>query len=440
MQPRISPSLLKKIAFTLLTLLLVVFPWRQTPLQASERQINAIVAVVNDGVITRLELNARIKLVTDQLRHNGKPIPSVERLESQVLETMINEQVQLDLAKIAGITLDDAALNQIILNIATDNRLTLSQFHAALTAEGIDYEQYREQLRDEIIISRLRNSQVDSKVSVSPQEVDHFLASSSQLNQHREYRLAHILIATPEAANAATVERAQQQAKQLYQELKQGANFETLAINYSNSAQALEGGDLGWRKAELLPTLFADVATEMQIGDISLPLQNSSGFHLIKLVDMRNTQAIMVKQVNARHILFAATSASELAAAQQRAQAVYQQLKAGADFAELARNVSADSGSAIKGGELGWGKPESYVAQFRRALQTLAEGEISPPFQTEFGWHILQIHGWRETDESDSELRKRAHEALHQRKLEDERNSWLRRLRDESYVEIRREQ
>ncbi|MBF0470518.1 MAG: peptidylprolyl isomerase [Gammaproteobacteria bacterium] len=420
--------------YPILLPLLLLLP---LPLQASISEINTIVAVVNEDVITRLELDERIETTRLQLQAAQKPLPTQSQLEEQILERLITERIQLELAKMIGVSVDDETLNTIILNIAQENRLSLPRFRQALEQEGITYSAFREKIRQEITISRLQTKQVDSKIAVTEQEVDHFLATSSELNRHREYRIAHILISTPEAATPQEIQQAETEANALYQQLRQGASFEELAIAHSDSPQALEGGDLGWRKADFLPTLFADEVLTMKSGAISPPLQNSSGFHLIKLVEQRSDQSFLVKQVNARHILLEAKTPAEAAAAKEKLSQLREALIQGADFGTLARQYSTDPGSATKGGELGWAEPSTYVAEFRRYLQTLKEGEISPPFATEFGWHLLQPLQWREVDNSDSVARQQAYKALHLRKLEEERGSWLRQIRDESYVEIR---
>lgn len=409
------------------------------PSHAAIEEINSIVAVVDDDVITRVELNQRMQDLLQTLRQQGAQLPPRDLLERQLLERMIIEKLQLARAGQVGISVDDEQLNSIIANIAQENGLTISQLRQALAADGVSFAFFREQIRNEVMISQVRGSEVERRVHVSPAEVDSFLAGQREQQQDNQYQLRHILISLPTDASPEQIAQSRAKAEDLFQQVRQGADFANLAISYSDGQQALEGGDLGWRSAGQLPSQFAETVFNLQVGEVSEPIRSSNGFHLLYLADIRGDDRHMVRQVNARHILIRSSELVSDEEARLRLERLRERLLGGADFAELARANSEDPGSASRGGELGWADPEIYVAEFRNTLMELDEGQISLPFSTQFGWHIMQLQGWREHDSTDEARRNQAFQSLRERKTEEELQNWLRNLRDEAYVEYRLE-
>jgi peptidyl-prolyl cis-trans isomerase SurA len=406
---------------------------------ANPRQaVDKIVAVVNDDVITRTELDNRLHSIKDQLKNQNSPLPPDPVLEKQVLDRMILASLQLQLADRNGIRVDDDTLNHTIERIAADNKLSLPEFRSVLEKEGYDFATFREDIRREILISRVQQRQVSDRIMVSEQEIDNYLANQrAQGNTGAEYHLAHILIAVPDASSAERIQAARKRAEDVLAKLRAGANFQETAIAVSDGQQALQGGDLGWRKAGELPTLFVDPVLRMKAGDISDIIRSPSGFHIIKLLEQRDDQRHIITQTHARHILIRTDELTGDEAAQARLNDIRQRIKDGADFAELARNYSNDTASAANGGDLGWVNPGDMVPAFEAELDKLATGEISKPFKTGFGWHIVQVLERRRYDNTDAYIRSQAQDAIRQRKTEEELQSWLARLRDDAYIENR---
>lgn len=411
------------------------------PLHAATKEINGIAAVVDDDVITRNELDRRVDTLIEQLKSKGTRQPPRAILERQMLERMIVEKLQLTLAQKRGIQVADEQLNQIIEDIARRNKMNMTQFRAALKKDGIGFASFREQIRNDVIISRLKNNVVDSRVNVSPQEVDTFLESQKQqIGKNTEYKLRHILVALPGNASPEQIQEKKRKAEGLLAKLRKGEDFRQIAISYSDGPQALEGGDLGWRKLAQLPSLFADVVTGMKKGEISKLIRSSGGFHLLQLVDERGEKKVMLRQVHARHILIATNKLVSSDEARNRLTRLRQRIVKGEDFAKLAELNSDDKGSGIKGGDLGWADPSIYVPEFQQALKETKVKTISPPFKTQFGWHIVEPLGWRTVDNTEEAKRNEAFIALRQRKAEEETQNWIRQLRDEAYVEYRLDQ
>jgi peptidyl-prolyl cis-trans isomerase SurA len=402
--------------------------------------IDGIAAVVDEDVITRAELENRLQTITRQLRQKGTQLPPRAVLQRQMLERMIIEQLQLALAKQLGITVDDEELNKVIDRIAEQNKLTLLQFREALQGEGITFATFREEIRKEVIITRLRNNQVAKRVDVSPQEIDNLLEEQRRSqSKNEEYHLQHILISLPVDASPEQLAASRDQVAQLQSELQAGADFSTLAISHSAGPKALEGGDIGWRRLAQLPVAFAEAIKGLNAGEVSKPVRSTSGFHLLKLLEKRGDQRHLVRQVNARHILISTSALISDQEAKARLERLRERLLNGEDFAELARAHSDDTGSAARGGELGWADPSIYVEAFRDAISKSRPGEITHPFKSQFGWHILQVSEWRDHDNTEEVERNRAFEALQERKTAEETENWLRNLRDEAYVDIRLE-
>lgn len=400
------------------------------------QMLDRIVAVVNDDVVLQSELEQEIQTVSAQLRQRNTSMPNDDILARQVLERLIMQRLQLAIAERNGIRVDEATLNAAVQRIAEQNQLSLSQFRDTLESEGYDYAVFRDSLRDEIILNRLHQRQAERQVSISPQEIDEYLASQGA-DDSTEYLLGHILIAVPESASGEQVQAARQQAEDVRQALLDGTDLAQLAAAYSSSSTALDGGSLGWRAQGELPTLFAHQVPRLAVGETGEIEQNPSGFHIIQLLDRRSSEQAMITQTHARHILIQTNAIVSDNDARLRLETLRRRIQGGTDFAELARANSNDKGSAASGGDLGWASPGMFVPAFERVMDTLAIGEISAPFQSDFGWHILQVLERRERDVSDDLRRAKAAETIRQRKSEEALDSWLRRLREEAYVDVR---
>lgn len=408
---------------------------------AAVSTVDRIVAVVNEDVILESELNTRLKTVLGQLQQRGTQAPPADVLRRQVLERLIISLLQLQVAERTGIRVDDKALNSSISGIAKQNGLSLNEFRTAIENDGFNFNVFREDIRKEMIVSRVMQRRVRQRVNVTEQEVDNFLSTNKNSAEgNKEYRLSHILISLPEAASAEQVDAAKAKADDVINQLRSGVNFKQVAAASSDGQQAFNGGDLGWRKSAQLPSIFADIATSMQKNDISDAIRSPSGFHIIKLSDLRGVeQRHMVKQSRARHILIRKNELTSNDDARIRLQQLLIRLEGGEDFAALARAHSDDRGSAARGGELGWSSPGALVPRFEQEMNKLNEGQISQPFRTQFGWHIVQLLERREHDDTDSFLRTKARKFIRDRKTEDATQSWIRRIRDEAFVEYRLE-
>lgn len=418
----------------LLPLLLLI----SSTLPAAVQELNGIAAVVDDDVITWSELQQRVDSISKQLQQSNTRLPPRKVLEHQVLERLILEQLQLKRAAQLGIQVDDESLNRVIGKIAKENHLSLEQFRDTLKQQGLDFAYFREQIRNEVIMSRLRSKEVDNRVNVTPQELNAFLeGQKGQQQSNTEFHLFHILISVPGSASPEQVQAARSKAEEVLGKLQSGADFKQMAVAYSNGQQALEGGDLGWRRAAQLPTLFADEVLKMQPGEISNLIRSSSGFHILLLAEKRGQKKHMIHQVHARHILIKTSPLVSDDEARKRLLRLRERILGGDDFAKLARANSEDPGSAVKGGDLGWANPSIYVQEFQDAINNTPVNTVSQPFKSPFGWHILQVLGWRDYDNTQEARRNQAFQALRQRKIEEAQQNWLRRLRDEAYVDIR---
>ena len=407
---------------------------------APSTDLDRVVAIVNDDIIARSELEARLKRVSERLRQSGTRPPPPDRLRKQVLEHLIVARLQLQLAHDSGIRIDDETLNRTLLRIAEQNELTLRQFRDVLERDGHDFAQFREEIRDEIMISELRKRQVESQVQISPRDIDHFLSTMESQGTEAgrdRYRIGHILIAVPDGASSEEIAEAHSRAARVLDEIRTGADFANMAVTHSDGQQALEGGDLGWRPASDLPTVFGDAVVRLEVGEVTEPVRSASGFHIVKLIDKRGGDRQIVAQTRARHILIALDELTDETAARRQVSALHERIVNGEDFGELARIHSDDSGSAAKGGELGWIDPGNTVPVFERMMDSLAPGGLSEPFKSQFGWHIVQVLERRERDDTDAARRAEARRALRARKIEENVQAWVRQVRDEAYVEIR---
>jgi len=401
----------------------------------SVQPIDRVVAVVDDDVITLNELEQQLQSIRKQLARRNTQPPSDALLRRQLLEHMVMERIQLALAQRIGIRVDDESLNQIIGNIAAQNHTSLEQLRADLQNEGIAFADFREDMRKQVILTKLVNAQVANRVIVTPQEVKTWLESRAAQDQNTEYHLAQILITVPESASPEQVQAARSRAEEILSKLRGGADFRQMAVAYSGDQQALEGGDLGWRSTAQLSSFLADQVIDMKPDQLSDIIRSTSGFHILKLIEKRGEERHVVHQVHARHILIKTDAITSDAEAKARVERLRQRILAGEDFATLARANSDDKVSASQGGDLGWANPGTYVPEFDSALSQLAVGATSDVFRSQFGWHIVQLLGYRDHDSTDEVRTAQAQEALRRRKIEEEQQNWLRRLRDEAYVE-----
>jgi len=397
--------------------------------------LDSIAVVVNEDVITSNELADKVRYYEKQIQLSSGSVSDMDSLKKQVLERMIRDKVQLQQAAQFGIQIDDISLNRMIDAMAKKNNMSLNQLRATLEQEGIDFGDFRSQTRDELIIQELQKRMVADKVNVTPQEIKQFLDSSMQQDKSgTEFHLLHILIATPEDASPDDIQHAQKKAGNIYQQLLQGADFKQLAIRESNGSNALNGGDLGTRKANELPELFLQAIEGLQQGEVSNPVRSASGFHILKLASS-SSNAEMVTQTHARHILIRTSADISDDKARDSLLDIKKRIEQGEDFADLANEYSEDPGSKIKGGDLGWANPGTFVPAFERVMASLADGEISEPFKSQFGWHIMQVLERREMDMAKTVMEAKAMQAIRTRKIDEELRLWLRRIRDEAYVE-----
>lgn len=401
-------------------------------------ELDRIVAIINDDVIMRSELRAKIRTVTNQMNEQNIPLPPQDILEKQVLDQLILTKLQTQMADNTGIRVDEETLNRALGRIAAENELSLSQFREILEEDGYSYERFREDIRDEILISRLQQRQVDNRVGVTDREIENFLSNQVLRGEtDTEFRIAHILIATPEGASYRQLAEIKERAEKALAELNAGDDFSRLAAIYSDGSQALNGGDLGWRKAGQVPTLFADFIADMEPGEISELIKSPSGYHIIKLTERRSGEKVVVTQTRARHILIRPNELVTDEDAYRRLEQLKTRIDGGDDFAELAKGHSNDTMSAAQGGDLGWVSPGDLVPEFEQVMNVLEPGQTSAPFRSQFGFHILQVLERREHDSTEDVRRARAREVIRRRKLEEARGDWLRQLRDEAYVEYR---
>lgn len=408
----------------------------------SYTDLDYVVAVVDDDVVLASELISRLESVRKQMQAANVTPPPNDVLFSQLLERLIMENIQLQMGERAGVRIDDESLTNALEGIAAQNNMGLSEFTNALAADGIDYREFREDVRREMIIARVQRARVNSRIYISDEEIDAFLASPlGRLTLSDEYRVGHILIAVADDAEPAAAAAAEAKADDLYQQLKEGADFRALAIANSADSRALEGGDLGWRKAGELPTLFADRVFELEVGETAPPIRSGSGFHIVQLMEKRGVgTAEMVEQFDVSHIL---VKPSEIRTEQETEMLIrdlHRRILAGERLDDLARRYSEDPGSALAGGELGWSEPDKFVPEFAAVVRATPVGELSEPFRSSFGWHVLTVKGVREQDMTVEARRNLAVRVLHSRRFEEELQEWLREIRDEAFVEIRMQQ
>jgi peptidyl-prolyl cis-trans isomerase SurA len=401
--------------------------------------LDRVAAVVNDGVVLSSELDEQIAAVTERMRAQKLELPPQNVLRQQVLERLVLEQIEMQRAEKAGMKIPDEALNNALQEVAQQNHIVLSKLPEALASQGIDYPSYRISVRKELTLSLLRQRDVLQHISITPREIDQYIEKQKNApSEGNEYNVSHILIAVPQAATPNELDGAGKRAAEVFQRAKGGEDFAKLAVAYSNSQDALEGGALNWRKGTELPTFLTDVVMKLKPGEVAEPLRTPTGFHIVRLNDKRGgTQQVMVSQVHVRHILMKPNELADDATVRQKLTDLRTRIVKGEDFAGLAKISSEDPGSASDGGDLGWTGPGTFVPEFEQSIAALKEKEISEPFKTPFGWHIVQLLGKREFDNTDELKRKHAVDEIRASKADEETELWLRRMRDEAYVEYR---
>ncbi|WP_457788094.1 peptidylprolyl isomerase [Pseudomonas sp. PL-6] len=406
--------------------------------QADVRPLDRVVAIVDNDVVMQSQLDARLREVQQTIGKRGGALPPEHVLSQQVLERLIIENIQLQIGDRSGIRITDEELNQAMGTIAQRNGMSLEQFRQALARDGLSYADARDQVRREMIISRVRQRRVAERIQVTDQEVQNFLASDlGKMQLSEEFRLANILIPVSEGASSSEIQAAERQARELYQQLQQGADFAQLAISRSASETALEGGEMGWRKAGQLPPPFDSMVSALSPGEVTEPLRTPGGFIILKLLEKRGGDTQVRDEVHVRHILIKPSEIRSAEETRRLVERLYQRIVAGEDFAELAKSYSEDPGSALNGGDLNWIDPNALVPEFRQVMSETASGELSKPFQTQFGWHVLQVMGRRATDSSAQFREQQAANLLRNRKYDEELQAWLRQIRDEAYVETK---
>ncbi len=402
--------------------------------------VDRIVAVVNDEVITQQELRARVEFALDQLRRQGTPLPPRADIERQVIDRLINDKVQIQHARDIGMRVDDADLDRAVARIADENKLSLTQMRAALEKDGVPFNKFREDIRSEITMSRLRDREVAQKIVVTETEIDHYIqAQQAQQGKNDEFDVSHILVAVPENAAPEQLQARRARAEQALAQIKGGTDFRQVAAAFSDAPEALQGGALGWRPTDRLPGLFVDALQPLKTGELAGLLRSPNGFHILRLNSRRGgLPPIMVQQNRTRHILIKTNELVPEAEARNRLLTLKERLDNKADFAELARSRSEDA-SATRGGDLGWISPGDTVPEFEQAMNALKINEISPPIRSPFGWHLIEVLERRTQDMTREGQRLNARQVLRERKTDEAWQEWVRQLRDRAYVEQRLE-
>lgn len=408
-------------------------------LSSSGSLLDRIAAVVNDGVVLASQLDAQTDEVIERLRQQKTELPPRNVLRKQLLERLVVEEIQIQRADRLGIQVSDEMLNGALDDVAHRNNISFADLPQALARQGIDYRNFRDEIRRQMTLQLLRQRDVIGRINISPRELEQFMARQQNApDQNAEYNISHILISVPVTASPEQIESREQRAREVYDKAKGGEDFAQLAVAYSESSTNIEGGSLGWRRGPQLPSIVAERIPAMKTGDVSEPIRTPSGFHLFRVNEIRGgEQQAVVSQAHARHILLRPNELEDDQTIQTKLAAIRERILKGEDFAAIAAVTSQDPGSAADGGDLGWTGPGSFVPEFEKQLEGLSENDISPPFQSKFGWHIVQLLGRRVHDVTDDVRRNRAFAELREAKAEEETELWLRRLRDEAFVEYR---
>jgi peptidyl-prolyl cis-trans isomerase SurA len=408
-------------------------------LSSSGVLLDRVAAVVNDGIVLRSDVERQMQVISDRIQQQGQQLPPRNVLRQQVLERLVLQELQMQRADRLGIKIPDEAVNQALTEVAQRNKIKFSDLPAALEAQGVDYRDYRDEVRREMTMQTLRQRDVLARVYVSPREVDQCIAKrKASPNADNEYNLAHILVAIPSTADEKQIAERTSRAQAVYERAKKNEDFAQLAITYSDSGTALEGGALGWRKSSQLPSFVADIIPNLEAGDVTEPIRTPSGLHIFKVLEVRGGQApAIVSQVHARHILMKPNEVEDDQTVRQKLAQIRERVLKGESFEAIASVTSEDPGSAAQGGDLGWAGPGSFVPEFERQLDALEDNQISEPFKTQFGWHIVQLLGRRTYDASEDVTRNRCVSQMREARADEETEIWLRRLRDEAFVDYR---
>lgn len=400
--------------------------------------LDRIAAIVNDGLVLKSELDEQMASVEKRLQEQKVELPSQSVLQQQVLDRLVLQEIQLQRAKHVGLTITDEQLNSALQEIAARNKIPFDQLPTALAAQGVDYKQYRESMRKELTLSTLRQRDVIAHINVSPHELEQYLAREQNAAANDEFNVSHILLSLPAAATPQQLEDISHKAQDVASRAGKGEDFGQLAIANSNSQTALEGGSLGWRKGSQLPQFILDLVVKMKPGEVSAPVRTPSGYHIVKLNERRSGEApVIINQIHVRHILMKPNELDDDATVREKLAKLRERILKGEDFAGIASTSSEDPGSAPDGGDLGWTGPGTFVPEFDKAIADLKPNEISEPFKTRYGWHIVQMLGTRTYDSTDDVRRQKAFAAIRESKADEETELWLRRLRDDAFVETK---
>ena len=407
-------------------------------LSGTGEMLDGVVAVVNEGVVLRSELREQMESITERLRAQRQEMPPRHVLERQVLERLVVQQIQLQRAERLGIQVPDEMLNRALAQVAANNGISLQQLPQVLAEQGVDYNAYRREVREQMIIEQLRSRDVMQRIRISEREIDRHLTRQREAKlDDTEYNISHILVNVSSSATPDEAADAQARVDEIMSRLENGDDFSQLAVQYSDAQTALDGGELGWRPGTQLPTVFTEAVPQLSPGQHSQPIRTGGGFHIVRVNDVRGIEQVMVDQVRARHILITPDEIMDDQAVEQRLQTLRQQILDGGDFGAIAGSVSEDALSAAEGGDLGWMDPNEFVPQFRDQLMRAEIGELSEPFRSNFGWHIVEVLDRRTHDATQERQRNQAVMALRERKFEEELELWIQRLRDEAYVDYR---
>jgi len=418
--------------------LLVFLVFSSLQIQSKIELLDKVIAVVDSGVVMESQLNKRVKEIVDRIKESGNELPPLNMLEEQVLERLIIEEIQMQIAERAGIKISDGELNETLSGIASQNSLSLEEFRKNLESQGASYRDFRDTVRKELIIQRVQRGKVGRRVEISEQELENFINSEEGRTKLAEqYNVQQILIAVKSGSIDSEIEAIKGEALKILQRNRDGESFTKLAQTYSSDQNALEGGGLGWRTAAELPTLFANLVSELKIGETSEPIRSGAGFHLIHLAEKKGNTVKFEDQTLARHILVQESEIRTENQTELLINDISERLKNGEDFKQLARQFSEDPGSKMDGGELGWSKDGDYDPVFERVLNSTAIGEVSAPLKSAFGWHVIEVLNRRNEDVSSEEQKNRAYQIIFKRKFEQELQSTLIELRAEAYVDIK---
>ena len=433
MNQRTDPRIRRATAWAVAALLALA-----AAANAQPKMVDGIVAIVNDDVVLASEVLERYDAVMQRLQAEGGEAPPKDAILEQILERLIVESIQLQEAEMRGVLVDDETLTNAVRDYAAQNGMDIDQFISALGSEGVSYRAFRDQVSRQLTLDRVQREVVNRRVYVTQQDIDELLASPFFAEQiSDEYRIGHILLPVEQGADANERNAVQAQADAIVEQLREGADFAAMAVEHSSASTALEGGDLGWRKASRLPSLFAEQVLALEIGGVAEPLGNASGFHIVKLLDKRGASQQTNSETLVRHILLEPSAIRSDDETRAAIEELRQRIVDGEDFAALAVEHSDDPGSALAGGDLGWSTADGFVREFQEAMAGTEVDEISPSFRTEFGWHILEVQGRREQDASDEARRDYAVRVLHAQRFDDGLQEWLKEIRDEAFVEER---